>query len=84
VPPGYSKAWTSRSLVFLRLGEYDKSIADYDASLKVNAKNAWSLYVRGIDKVREHKAAEGQADMDQVALIWPQVADEFNRRGIAP
>jgi tetratricopeptide (TPR) repeat protein/predicted aspartyl protease len=80
----YAKVADSRGLVFLRLGEYDKSIADYDASLKVNAKNSWSLYGRGIDKVREHKAAEGQADMDRAAVIWPQVGDEFKRRGIAP
>ncbi len=80
----YAKVADSRGLVFLRLGEYDKSIADYDASLKVNAKNSWSLYGRGIDKVRERKTAEGRADMDQAAVIWPKVADEFKRRGIVP
>jgi hypothetical protein len=61
----YAQVADSRGLVFLRLGEYDKSIGDYDASLKINAKDAWSLYGRGIDEVREHKTAEGQADMAQ-------------------
>jgi tetratricopeptide (TPR) repeat protein len=82
--PLYAKAANSRGLVFLRLGEYDKSLADYDASLRTDAKNAWSLYGRGIDKVRKQRTAEGQADMDQAAAIWPQVADEFKRRGIIP
>ena len=67
----YAQVADSRGLVFLRLGEFDKSIADYDASLKINAKNAWSLYGRGVDKVREHKTAEGQADMAQAMAIWP-------------
>jgi predicted aspartyl protease/tetratricopeptide (TPR) repeat protein len=80
----YAKIADSRGLVFLRLGEYDKSVGDYDASLKINAKSAWSLYGRGVDKVREHRAAEGQADMDQAVVIWPQIADEFKRRGITP
>jgi tetratricopeptide (TPR) repeat protein/predicted aspartyl protease len=80
----YAKIADSRGLVFLRLGDYDKSIADYDASLKINAKNAWSLYGRGIDKVRKQRSAEGQADMNQAAAIWPQVAEEFKRRGIVP
>ena len=54
------------------------------AFYKINAKSAWSLYGRGIDKVREHNAAEGQSDMDQAIAIWPQIADEIKRRGITP
>jgi tetratricopeptide (TPR) repeat protein/predicted aspartyl protease len=73
-----------RGLTLLRLGDYSKSIADYDASLKINAKNAWSLYGRGIDKMHLNKPAEGQADMDDAAKIWPKVADEFKRHGIEP
>jgi hypothetical protein len=30
------------------------------------------------------KSAEGQADIDTAAKIRPQVAKEFERRGIAP
>jgi tetratricopeptide (TPR) repeat protein len=80
----YSKISDTRALVFLRLGDYEKSITDYDAAISINAKNAWSLYGRGIDKVREKKTAEEQADMDQAAAIWPQIAAEFKRRGIVP
>jgi len=80
----YAKIAGSRGLVFLRLGDYDKSIADYDASLKINAKNAWSLYGRGLDKVRKQRPKEGQADMDQATAVRPQVAEEFKRRGIVP
>jgi tetratricopeptide (TPR) repeat protein len=80
----YAQVADSRGLVFLRMGDYDKSIADYDASIKITAKNPWALYGRGIDKMHEKKSAEGQSDLDQATAIWPQVADEFKRWGIVP
>jgi tetratricopeptide (TPR) repeat protein/predicted aspartyl protease len=80
----YAQFADSRGLVLLRLGEYDKSIADYDASLKINPKNAWSWYGRGVDKLRKQKTAEGEADMAQATALWAGVAEEFKRRGITP
>ncbi len=66
------------------MGDYDKSIADYDASLNINAKNAWALYGRGIDKLRKQKTSDGDADIVQATAVWPQVVEEFKRRGIVP
>jgi tetratricopeptide (TPR) repeat protein/predicted aspartyl protease len=82
--PLYAKVADSRGLVFLRMGDYDKSIAEYDASLRIDAKNAWSLYGRGIDKLRRQKTSDGDADISRATAIWPQVGDEFKRRGIVP
>jgi tetratricopeptide (TPR) repeat protein/predicted aspartyl protease len=74
----------SRGLVRLRLGDYDKSLADYDASLKIRPKDASALYGRGIDELRKKKPAEGEADMAAAVNIQPKIADEFGRRGITP
>jgi tetratricopeptide (TPR) repeat protein len=74
----------SRGLVRLRLGDYDKSLADYDASLKIRPNDAWALYGRGIDELRKKKPVEGEADMAAAVNIWPKIADEFARRGITP
>jgi tetratricopeptide (TPR) repeat protein len=82
--PFYAKVANSRGLVFLRMGVYDKSIADYDTSLKINAKNPWSLYGRGVDKLRMQKTSDGQADITQASALWPRIAEEFKRRGIVP
>jgi len=82
--PFYAKVANSRGLVFLRMGDYDKSIADYDTSLKINAKNPWSLYGRGVDKLRMQKTSDGQADITQASALWPRIAEEFKRRGIVP
>jgi tetratricopeptide (TPR) repeat protein len=82
--PANAHILDSRGLVRLRMGDYEKSIADYDASLQVTPKDAWSLYGRGIDKLRENKTPEGEADMADAVKLWPKIADEFTRRGIAP
>jgi tetratricopeptide (TPR) repeat protein len=74
----------SRALVYLRLNEYDKAIADYDASLKLSPKNAWSLYGRGIAKMRQNKTAAGEADVAQAVGINPSIAEQFKKRGVAP
>jgi hypothetical protein len=74
----------SRGLVLLRSGAYDKSLADYEASLMINPNNAWSLYGRGIDELRKNKVSMGQVDMAQATQIQADIADEFNRHGIVP
>ncbi len=74
----------SRGLVRLRMGDYDKSMTDYDGSLQVLPKNAWSLYGRGIDELRKKKTPQGEADLAAAVKIWPKIAGEFDRRGIAP
>jgi tetratricopeptide (TPR) repeat protein len=79
-----ARVLNSRGLVRLRLGDYDKSVADYDESLKLNAKDPWSLYGRGIDKARRGKTTEGQADLAAATSLWPQIADAFQKHGIAP
>jgi tetratricopeptide (TPR) repeat protein/predicted aspartyl protease len=74
----------SRGLVRLRLGDYDKAIADYDDALKLVPRSAWSLYGRGVAEMRRKRVPEGQADIAAATAIRAPVADEFKRRGIIP
>jgi tetratricopeptide (TPR) repeat protein/predicted aspartyl protease len=80
----YAQVADSRGLVFLRLGDYPKSIADYDASIALAPKIAWSWYGRGIDKLRQHQTAAGDADIAQAKSLLPTIAEAFARRGIEP
>ena len=82
--PFYAHVLDSRGLVRLRLGDYDHSLADFDASLKINPKNAWSWYARGIDKLHKQDQSGGQADIAQATALWPAVAEAFGKRGMAP
>jgi tetratricopeptide (TPR) repeat protein len=80
----YASILEHRGFVRLRLGDYEKSIADYDDSLKLAPEDPWSLYGRGIAKLRRQKTVEGQADLASATKLMPSVGDEFARRGINP
>jgi tetratricopeptide (TPR) repeat protein len=84
IHPGVAAILDTRGLVRLRLGNYDKAIADYDESLKLAPNNAWSLYGRGIAKLRKKNTAEGEADIAQATALSSTVAKEFEGRGITP
>ena len=79
-----ARPFNSRGLVRLRLGDYKNSIADYDASLAVQPKDAWALYGRGVAEKRLGKTAAADADMAAAGVIWPAVADAFVTHGIHP
>ncbi|MEP6548961.1 MAG: aspartyl protease family protein [Gammaproteobacteria bacterium] len=73
-----------RGLVRLRLGDYDKSIADFDESLKLVPKSAWPLFGRGVAKIRKNKVTDGESDIAHAKSLSPTVVDDFSRRGIVP
>jgi tetratricopeptide (TPR) repeat protein len=80
----YARITNSRGLVFLRLKDYGKSIADYDASLAIDPKNASSLYGRGIARLRRQELVTGTADLQSAKALNPGVAENLGRWGIAP
>jgi tetratricopeptide (TPR) repeat protein len=82
--PAYARAADSRGLVFLRMRDYDRSIADYDASLRINPKNAWSLYGRGIAELRKQQTAAGNTDVASAQAIRPQIVQDSKRWEIVP
>jgi tetratricopeptide (TPR) repeat protein/predicted aspartyl protease len=79
-----ARLFNSRGLVRLRLGDYQKSIDDYDASIALRPKDAWALFGRGVDEKRLGKSAAADADMASATVIWPAVAEAFVKRGIHP
>ena len=82
--PNYGHLFENRGLLELRQANNDKSIADFDAALKIMPKNATALYGRGVAKVRKNKTAEGEADMAAAVKITPLIAAPFNARGLTP
>jgi tetratricopeptide (TPR) repeat protein len=72
------------ALVQFRLGDYDKSIGDYDAALKIRPKNAWTLYGRGLVKLKKNNRSGGEADMAEAVSIDPGVAGAYKKMGLAP
>jgi tetratricopeptide (TPR) repeat protein/predicted aspartyl protease len=79
-----SEILDTRAFVRLRLGDYDKSIDDYNAALKVNPQNAGALYGRGIARIKKMKIAEGEVDIANAEKIAPKIAERFKALGIMP
>ena len=72
----------SRGLVDLRMGEFDKAIADYDSALQQMPKSAWSLYGRGLARLHKNDPS-GQADIKAALAIDPELPTRAKALGIS-
>jgi tetratricopeptide (TPR) repeat protein/predicted aspartyl protease len=70
----------TRGLLRLRMGDYVHAISDFDASLKRNPRNAWSLYGRGQALLRQQKTAAAESDFAAATALHPHIADEFKEQ----
>jgi predicted aspartyl protease/tetratricopeptide (TPR) repeat protein len=74
----------TRALVRLRRGDLDRSLSDYDHSLKLLPQSPWSLYGRGLVKIKKGKTAEGEQDLAAARALQPQIEELFRKDGIIP
>lgn len=83
--PNNAVTLESRALLRLRLGDFDRAITDYNASLKLQARYAWALYGRGLAESHRPKTADAAAtDIAAATALAPHIADEFKKRGVTP
>jgi tetratricopeptide (TPR) repeat protein/predicted aspartyl protease len=71
----------TRGLVELRMGQYDRAIADYDQALQLEPRNAWSLYGRGLAR-RHKKDPAAQDDLNAAVAINPKLPFRTQAFGI--
>ena len=81
--PDFVPALDSRAFLHLRGGRFQDAITDYDAAIKGSPQDSWSLYGRGIAKLRLGDSAGGQADIEASKGVQ-DVAAEFAAYGFAP
>jgi tetratricopeptide (TPR) repeat protein len=74
----------SRGLVRVRMGDYARAIADYDEALAKNDKLAWSLYGRGIAKLRLGQKDAGEADIAKAKALQPDLPERAKKLGVTP
>ena len=67
----------------MKSGRLDSAIADYDEALRVDPKNAYTLYGRGLAKQMNGDPAGGAADIAAAKAIDADIADKFNRLGVS-
>ena len=80
--PNYADALDSRGLINLKLGQYDRALADYDAALRAKPKLASALYGRGKAKLMKGNFKGGTADIQAAIIINPNIPEEFARFGL--
>jgi hypothetical protein len=56
---------------------------DYDAALRSQPRNAWSLYMRSVVKRRTGDSSGAEADRKAALAIAPDVAKRAARIGLA-
>jgi tetratricopeptide (TPR) repeat protein len=81
--PDFVPALDSRAFVHMRGDRFREAMADYDAAIKGSPQNPWSLYGRGIAKLRLGDTAGAQADIAASKAVQ-DVASEFAAYGFIP
>lgn len=76
--------YDSRGFVHFRMGDMTKARADYNAALALNAKNASSLFMRGVARRRSGEAAAGDADIAAALAIDANVQTQYATYGVTP
>jgi tetratricopeptide (TPR) repeat protein/predicted aspartyl protease len=71
----------SRGMVELRMGQYDRAIADYNQALQLSPKSPWSLYGRGLAKHHMNDAS-AQSDLNAAIAIDPELPARAKELGI--
>jgi tetratricopeptide (TPR) repeat protein len=71
-------------MMYLRLGDYDKSMADYRAALRRDPKEASSLYGLGLAQLHAGNQAEATRHMQEALAIDSQTAERYRKIGLAP
>ena len=69
-------------MAYLKLGQPDQALADYDEALKVNPNSAAALYGRGVAKLMKGDVAASNADFEVAKEIKPSIVEEFTKVGV--
>jgi tetratricopeptide (TPR) repeat protein len=82
--PKIPQIFAYRGFVYLKLGQFDKAHADYDAAFSLTSipDNADWLYGRGVTKVRKGDTTGGNADIGRAKTIKADIAEEYAKYGI--
>ena len=80
--PNDPNTLNSRGLVQYKLGAFQQAITDYSAAIAQNAKDAGSLYARGMAKLKRRDIDGGNADIAAASAIKPDIANVCAHYGV--
>jgi len=81
--PRIRQCLDSRALIYLKLDETARAIADYDAALRLDRARPIPLR-RGLARRRLGDLAGAEADLAAAIVLAPRVAEEYSTYGLRP
>ena len=73
---------STRGFVFLKLGDPELALYEYDTVLQLDPNRAAALYGKGLALIAIGKAAEGKHEQAAALVLDPEAADFFARYGL--
>ena len=74
--------YDSRGLTYLKMGQFDTAIDDYNSALLFEPKLASALYGRGLAKLKKGDNVGSDADISAAKTIQAKIGDDFKRFGV--
>jgi len=73
-----------RGLIYPKLGQFDKALADYETALTLtkNPNNAEWLCGRGVAKLKKGDTSGGNADIASAKTIKADIAEDYTKYGV--
>jgi tetratricopeptide (TPR) repeat protein len=72
----------TRAFVYLKMGEAEIAIREFNAALEIKPDQALSLYGRGLAQLKAGHAREGAADKASALALDPAIARQFSGYGL--
>jgi Tfp pilus assembly protein PilF len=74
----------NRGLVYLREGQLDNALADFQSALKLRSRFPLARYALGLVELRKGLTAQGQADLTAAQAHSPGIAKRLASMGFTP
>jgi tetratricopeptide (TPR) repeat protein len=73
--PDWDNPLRLRGLIYLKMGSLESALVEYEAALKLNGKSPYSLYGRGVVKLRSGDVTGGNIDIAAAKAIKADIAE---------
>ena len=84
IRPNSAEVLDSLGFAYFRQGRLDQSIEAYNAALTQNPQLPSSLFMRGVDRLRQGDSDGGQADLGSARAIDANIDQQFQGYGVTP
>ena len=69
-------------MTYMKMGQFDTAIDDYNSALRFEPKLASALYGRGLAKLKKGDKVGSDADISAAKKIQAKIGDDFKRYGV--